>query len=180
MQNCLILLSNYVYRVACLFCHWFGSSWAFWCKVSLPGMLNSCNGINPEWLHIIAWGPGHMGGILGSSKQIWHTVVWYFIVVLATKLWKRILSLYPRNGLQLPTSHNILCKYIFNGTSEWLGISSSLLWCVSRMVMFYLLVQAEVAEGIGGQCVPIVIQSRGGKKGDTDCTLPMSWDHLGI
>ena len=47
------------------------------------------------------------------------------------------------------------------------------------MVMFYLLVQAEVAEGIGGQCVPIVIQSRGGKKGDADCTLPMSWDHLG-
>ena len=46
--------------------------------------------------------------------------------------------------------------------------------------MFYLLVQAEVAEGIGGQCVLIVIQSRRGKKGDTDCTLPMSWDHLGI
>jgi len=47
------------------------------------------------------------------------------------------------------------------------------------MVMFYLFVQAEVAEGIGSQCVPIVVQSRGGKKGDTDCTLPMSWDHLG-
>ena len=46
--------------------------------------------------------------------------------------------------------------------------------------MLYLLVQTEVAEGIGGQCLPAVFQSRGGKEGDTDHTLSMCWDHLGI
>ena len=45
--------------------------------------------------------------------------------------------------------------------------------------MLYLLVQTEVAEGIGGQHLPTVFQSRGGKEGDTDRTLPMCWDHLG-